>query len=323
MGIRKFSYISAILVLFVLFTYPVTAHFTTDDFDPNFYTTLHFTPQDPPIAGEQTDMYLSIYNATSGEPITNLDVVHERIVHVFVVSQDMEVFAHIHPEDRVNGTELASQGIYIINYTFPKDGYYAVITDFTYGGINVIKKFQLYVIKDAASSQVNDTKKASVDLDRTKIFGEYEVTLNAPEKIEAGSESELDFHIEKNGEPVRDLQDYLGSEIHVLVIRDDLKFVGHTHTYRPGHNLHLMKMSQVYYGPDLPVRYTFQYPGTYTIFAQFMHNGKVVTTRFFVKVDDNLYNQIWTYGSFSFIAGFALFLFRREIAGLLKHKKNI
>jgi len=322
MGTRKLAIVSSFLIVSMILSGPVEAHFTTDDFDPNFYTVLHFTPDDPPLAGETTDIYLSIYNATSGQPITNLDVVHERVVHIFIVSQDMEVFAHIHPEDRINGTELADQGIYVVNYTFPQDGYYAVLTDFTSGGINVLKKFQPYVIKDAASSQMNDTKRATADFARTKKFGDYEVVLRAPGKIEAGTEVSLDFHIEKDGRPVRDLQNYLGSEVHMVTIRDDLKFAGHTHSYRPGHNLHLMAMQQVYYGPDVPVRYKFPQAGTYAIFAQFLHGDKVVTTKFFVRVEDSTYALAWTYGSYAVIAAFALFMFRREIAGLfLKARK--
>lgn len=322
MGNSKLISTTAFLAASVFLMGAALAHFATDDFDPNFYTVLHFAPNDPPVAGEQTDVYLSIYNATSGEPITGLDVAHERLVHMFIVSQDTETFAHIHAEDRANGTELASQGIYIMNYTFPQDGYYAVIADFTSGGINVLKRFQPYVIRDAASSQVNDTKFPAVDLARTKEFGEYEVTLNAPERIEAGSETSLDFHLEKNGEPVRDLQDYLGSEVHVLAIRDDLKFAGHTHAYRPGHSLHLMRMQQVYYGPDVPVRYVFQQPGTYAVFAQFLHEDEVLTAKFFVKVEDSLYSLAWIYGSYAAILAFAIFVFRHEIAKLVGAATN-
>ena len=62
-----------------------------------------------------------------GEPFTKFETVHERQYHLFVISQDMEHFQHIHPEQQADGT-------WAIDVTLPKAGYYKVLSDFMPAG---------------------------------------------------------------------------------------------------------------------------------------------------------------------------------------------
>ena len=48
---------------------------------------------------------------------------HEKLFHMFVVSQDLQVFLHNHPT-------LGSDGKFHYDYTFPKAGMYRVLGDF-------------------------------------------------------------------------------------------------------------------------------------------------------------------------------------------------
>src|SRR6185436_17097100 len=48
---------------------------------------------------------------------------HERQYHLFVISQDMTHFQHIHPLEQADGT-------WVIDVTLPKAGYYKVLSDF-------------------------------------------------------------------------------------------------------------------------------------------------------------------------------------------------
>ena len=52
---------------------------------------------------------------------------HERQYHLFVISQDMTHFQHIHPE-------LQADGTWVIDVTLPKAGYYKVLSDFLPAG---------------------------------------------------------------------------------------------------------------------------------------------------------------------------------------------
>ena len=63
----------------------------------------------------------------TGEPIKKFELVHDRPYHVFVISQDMTQFFHIHPEQRPDGT-------WAVDVTLPQPGYYKVLSDFLPSG---------------------------------------------------------------------------------------------------------------------------------------------------------------------------------------------
>ena len=73
--------------------------------------------------GQKITMRFRIFHPGSGEAIKKFEVVHERQYHLFVISQNMEYFQHIHPEEQPDGT-------WTIDVTLPKAGYYKVLSDF-------------------------------------------------------------------------------------------------------------------------------------------------------------------------------------------------
>src|SRR5262245_46992126 len=77
--------------------------------------------------GQKTRLLFRIFHPGSGEAIKKHEVVHERQCHLFVISQDMEFFQRIHPEEQPDGT-------WSIEVTLPKAGYYKVLSDFMPGG---------------------------------------------------------------------------------------------------------------------------------------------------------------------------------------------
>jgi hypothetical protein len=110
--------------------------------------------------------------------------------------------------------------------------------------------------------------------------------------------------------------------MHMFVIKDDLTRPDHTHSYRPGHSLHLGRMAQVYYGPDVPLRYTFKEPGRYAVFVQWMHGGNVITERFELDVQGDPYSSAMVYGLYLAVGAFAFFVFKSDIKKLLGRKKT-
>src|ERR1051326_7879755 len=78
-------------------------------------------------AGQKVGMRFRIFHPGTGEPIKKFEVVHERQYHLFVISQNMEFFEHIHPEEQPDGT-------WSIDVTLPKAGYYKVLSDFMPSG---------------------------------------------------------------------------------------------------------------------------------------------------------------------------------------------
>src|SRR6266581_1535356 len=54
--------------------------------------------------GVKTTLRFGIFHPGTGEPITKFEVVHERQYHLFLISQDMEYFQHIHPVEGPDGS---------------------------------------------------------------------------------------------------------------------------------------------------------------------------------------------------------------------------
>jgi hypothetical protein len=305
------------LALSFLLVLPVaSAHIVSDEGDFYYLTLLHFPPNDAPAAGENTSIQISIFNASTGEPQTGLDVVHERKMHVFVVGKDLKTFAHIHPEDSPDGFDMIDRGTYSLDYVFPSAGVYLIAVDYTINGRTIVKNFLFDVTGE------NKLDKPNLELSREGTFDGYHVTLNAPEKILVGQEVEFGYHIERGGVEVKDLQHLLGSEMHVVDVRSDMTDAGHTHAYIPGHTLHIGSMPQRYYGPDIPVRHTFGMSGKYVLFGQFMHDDKIVTTRFVVNVEDSPEYHAIVILIYVGIAAFAFYVFRYEIIGLLTKNRK-
>lgn len=293
------------------------AHYvSSDDLNPDYYTAFSFYPSEPPTTGEETKIRIDLYNATSGDPLTELNVVHEKKMHVFIIGQDLNEFTHTHPDDYPNGTISADIGTYEIFHNFTKSGKYLIMSDYTVRGTNVVKKSAFQVSgSEQMGSVTNEFDDSSLG---------YGAVLSSDEPIEVGGESAMTIDLTKDGMPVRDLQMYLGSEMHVFIVKDDFSKAGHTHAYRPGHNMHFGNMSQVYYGPNVPVRYNFQDSGRYALFVMFKHNGNVITKRMFVDVGYSPVGYLLVYGLYGSIVGFAIFMFKNEIVKFFrKNKKEV
>ena len=78
-------------------------------------------------AGEAARLRFQILHPGTGELVRDFVTVHDRRYHLFVISQDMEHFEHLHPEQRPDGS-------WSIEVTFPKEGYYKLLSDFVPNG---------------------------------------------------------------------------------------------------------------------------------------------------------------------------------------------
>jgi hypothetical protein len=91
--------------------------------DPiEYHLDLTVNPR-PLRAGQKAQLQFEIHDPWKLRPVTNFQVVHERLFHLFVVSQDLQVFVHDHPT-------LGPDGRFYYDYTFPKGGMYRLLGDF-------------------------------------------------------------------------------------------------------------------------------------------------------------------------------------------------
>lgn len=242
---------------------------------PNVPTTLTFTLRD-----------------SQGNPVQGLVLDHNRILHVIVASKDFSVFSHIHVEDFAPVTaEMLKTGKFPVRFTFPKPGQYLVSVDYTERAYIFSDQFYLNVEPSAAMSAIKNENMSPQE----KIDG-YEVSLKtSPATLKAGAPATLDYHVEKDGKPLTEMNPYLAVPMHISIIRDDLMGFLHVHGLLPVspvgkllgesiHASHLFLPNK--FGPDIEAtNFTFPSAGVYHIFGEFSVAGKIVVSQFAVRVE--------------------------------------
>jgi len=227
-----------------------------------------------------------------GNPVQGLVFDHNRILHVVIASQDFSVFSHIHVEDFGPVTpEVLKTGKFPVRFTFPKPGYYLVSVDYTERAYIFSDQFYLNVEPSAAMSAIK-----SENLSLQENIDGYKVTLQtSPARLKAGAPATLDYHVEKDGKPLTEMNPYLAVPMHISIIRDDLMGFLHIHGLLPvspigkllGENIHASHLFLPNkFGPDIEAtNFTFPSTGVYHIFGEFSVAGKIVVSQFTVSVE--------------------------------------
>lgn len=235
---------------------------------PGAAATISFTFKDP-----------------DGNPVKNLAIVHDRILHVIIVGEDLSTFAHIHPEDFGSlPSDAKEKGSFSVRYTFPKAGKYLIAADYAIGSSHFSEQFS------AEAAGGPKMAPPARDLSREKTFGPYSVVFNAdPKKIKAGKKTVITFSIKKDGKKVKDIVPYLSAAMHVAAVSSDLNHFIHAHGDIPGsasedHAGHHADIREAY-GPDIETGIFFPSRGLYRIFSEFKHEGRVVLLDFMVEVE--------------------------------------
>ena len=239
--------------------------------ESNFHVTLSSLPS-AVQAGRPFTLKITLHDK-AGRPIRDLQVSHERILHVILVSEDLEEFKHVHPEDAKNYVPKTGQNEFEIPLTLSKAGRYRVLIDGFREGIG-----EVY---DVVWLQAGDAKTAVTikkDPTRDKIFDGYRVMLRTdPNNLISGKESHLNYYIEKDGSSVSNTEQYLGADMHLAIMSIDLSTMIHTHGLRS-------KSAKENPLGEIDAHYTFPFPGLWKIYGQFQHLGKVITTEFMLEV---------------------------------------
>lgn len=235
-------------------------------------------------SNKQTTISYKIKN-DKGDILKNYEVAHEKIMHFIVVRKDLQNFLHLHPEfDQ-------SSGEFTVNVTFPTDGPYRIFPDFTPADDNP-QKLPLTVLADLEVGDIKLYKAQAVAPDKhpNKMVDGYGIDYILPAVLEHQKEVQYSLMINKNSQPVTNLDNYLGALGHSVILKaDTLDFI-HTHAGdKPdmnqgagmGHTSETtMMQNETNRGPQIDFTTTFPSLGVYKIFTQFQHEGEVITTDF-------------------------------------------
>jgi hypothetical protein len=263
------------------------------------------TPGEIPV-GKPATWTLQINDAKTGAPVKDFSVVHDKLMHLIVVSRDLKWFNHIHPEYKGNGT-------FKVTTTLPRAGSYKLYADYTpKGKTQEVAPHEFATVGTAVSStnasltpdKMNGawmTKKVMAHPEgepEAKGGAMYEVALMPmPFPAKAGAETMLHFQVrDAKGVPVKDLQPYLGAMGHAVILSNDTKQYLHSHPMEGGvkHDMSKMgDMSQMKHsappksgGPDVMFHTNMPAAGNYKAWGQFMHKGKIITAAFVVNAGE-------------------------------------
>jgi len=219
--------------------------------------TLALADRTPPQGRTRLDFQVL---TSSGRPLLDYTTEHEKDLHLIVVRRDLTGFQHVHPRlDRATGTWSVDVRL--------TPGVWRVVADFVPAGWDGITLADdVSVAGDFTPVELpGDDRTATVESDA----GTYTVRLEGD--TAPGVPTTLTTSIELDGEPVTDLEPYLGAYGHLVAMRaGDLGYL-HVHPEEgPA-------------GPRTDFATGFPEPATYRLFLDFQHRGVVHTAAFTVE----------------------------------------
>ena len=207
----------------------------------------------PAKAGETGELSFTVATL-DGRPVTEYAEAHDKQLHLMVVRNDGEYFRHRHP---VLDPET---GVWTIPWTWEAAGTYRVFTDVTPAGGEGVTLSR--TVEVAGDYQPRDPEPAA-----KHVADGYEVTLEG--ELAAGAGTMLTARVTQRGEPVTDLERYLGSFGHLVALRQgDLAY------------LHIHALDDGTPGPEIRFHAEAPTAGRFLLYLDYQAEGVVRTARF-------------------------------------------
>ncbi len=206
--------------------------------------------------GQEATLILRVLDP-AGKQVRHFETVHEKLIHLFVVSEDLEFFAHVHPVYRQDGS-------FVLAMRLPKAGMYRLLADFyPSGSVPQLAVETLYVkgpsraarLVPSLAAQRGDNLTAGLRLE--------------PDAVMAGLLARIYYDLE----PSEGLEKYLGAWGHMLIASEDLIDLMHLHPFLAN-------------GATIQYNVLFPRAGNYKVWSQFQRKGVVNTVAFSLKVSD-------------------------------------
>jgi hypothetical protein len=206
----------------------------------------------PVITEENGDIVITLKNL-NGDLISDLEVNHEKLMHLIVVSTDLNVYKHLHPVSNQPGIFKVEHGL--------EDGDYKLFVDikpkdFSYE----VQPIELMI---GSSGEGHDHGALSLDKELMKQVDDHKVTLQ-PTSLKANEEIQLKFDL--HGESP---EQYLGALGHVVILDEKAQNYIHVHPLE---------------GEEPVFQTKFMKPGIYKIWSEFQFDGEVFVFPYVVEI---------------------------------------
>ena len=206
---------------------------------------------------------LTVRDPETNARVTSFATVHEKLLHLFLVSRDLSYFAHLHPDPQPDGSFVMKEAV--------PPGEYMLFADFLPNG-GSSQMVQRALISPGTRAAVPDQPPASTEAELETIVDGVRFLLK-PEDVRAGREACLTLRLTdaKTGAPIEDLEPYLGAPAHMLIVRADLTDALHAHPAEIDAR-----------GPTISFHPLIPADGVFKAWVQIQRAGKVITAAFVV-----------------------------------------
>lgn len=211
-------------------------------------------------AGKPVDIRFQIADPKTGKAVTAFETIHEKLFHMFIVSQDLKFFVHDHPLK-------ADDSSFHLTTTLPKPGMYRVLSDFyPHGGTPQLVARSLIVPGGSITPGARIVPVLSAQKGQNL---DVALTLDPPQPI-TGMKTLLFFKLA----PGDGMELYLGAWGHMMAVSQDLVDMIHTHPFLSDGSA------------NTQFNMIFPRPGVYRVWVQFQRRGVVNTVAFNVPVTE-------------------------------------
>ncbi|MDO8572557.1 MAG: cytochrome c biogenesis protein CcdA [bacterium] len=275
-------------------------------------------PKNPGV-GVPVKLQFFVNEKLSGKPVDDLEISHEKYIHVIGMRDDLTQFFHLHPKKTKAGT-------WEVLYTFTEGGTYKIWSDIKQGGTAYTFGHTKLSVFGKDGSVVSSTKQ-SVDFLSNTMVGDYQVAFSHGAPLVKGREETIRLAVKNLYGNGVELESYLGAPMHLVLVKDDLSEYVHTHpgaAASPGSEITpdntghddsdghhgmidgeesqlsevIIKTARAHGGveephlesSELPFSVTFPTEGVYKLFAQFrpkdanLAPDEAIRAEFYVKV---------------------------------------
>jgi hypothetical protein len=216
----------------------------------------------PTVSGVR--LRLAVTNPSTHAIVRRFETVHERTMHVFVVSEGLDFFAHEH-------AVLQRDGVFMLDLSLPQRGAYMAIAEFLPVGGTPQTFQQTFTTGESFARRPAPTPDAA-----PKTVDGMRISID-PSSLKSGEIGKLTFRVEDaaSAAPVTDLEPYLGASAHLLIVPVDLTEAIH------GHPTADEKGPVLAFAPLIPRN------GRYKLWLQIQRRGIVSTAPFVIDVPAN------------------------------------
>ena len=206
--------------------------------------------------GDLATLTLRALDPATGKAVTRFEIVHEKIVHLFVVNENLTFFEHVHPT-------LESDGSFRQKIRLPYGGMYRLLADFyPSGSVPQLAVGTLFVNGDCQKASLSP---AVAPYRSENLTAALRIE---PEQPIAGLKTRLVFSLD----PANGLKRYLGAWAHMLAASEDLIDLIHLHPFLATGN------------SSMQFNIIFPREGMYRVWTQIQRENVVNTLVFTIPV---------------------------------------